>query len=133
MLAAYLPWLMTLASVLAVWRAKPGLLLLTGNSLLESGIKLAYWVFSFFYGEAIPVWMLPVTALLAIPVRGCCGRGASSRELGAARRCHGRDRIRRRGGLGFLRVRSRRGCCSCCRWRCSRSQLVRTPLRAREP
>lgn len=66
-LAAYLPWLITLAPVLEAWRAKPGLLLITGNSLLESGIKLAYWVFSFFYGEAIPVWMLPVTALLAIP------------------------------------------------------------------
>ncbi|MBZ5673167.1 MAG: hypothetical protein LAP61_02885 [Acidobacteriia bacterium] len=67
-LAAYLPWLMTFASVLAVWRAKPGLLLLTGNSVLETGVKLAYWVFSFFYGEAIPLWMLPVTAVLAIPV-----------------------------------------------------------------
>ena len=66
--AAFMPWLMTLASVLAAWRAKPGLLLLTGNSLFESCVKLAYWVFSFFYGEAIPVWMLPLTALLAIPV-----------------------------------------------------------------
>jgi uncharacterized membrane protein YtjA (UPF0391 family) len=75
-LAAYLPWLMTLASVVAVWRAKPGLLLLTSNSLLESGVKLAYWVFSFFYGEAIPVWMLPVTALLAIPVAWLLWTGA---------------------------------------------------------
>ena len=77
-LAAYLPWLLTLASVLAAWRAKPGLLLLTGNSLLESGVKLAYWVFSFFYGEAIPVWMLPVTALLAIPVAWLLWTGARS-------------------------------------------------------
>jgi uncharacterized membrane protein len=67
-LAAYLPWLMTLGSVLAVWRDKPGLLLVTGNTLAESGVKLAYWIFSFFYGEAIPIWMLPVTALLAIPI-----------------------------------------------------------------
>ncbi len=67
-LAAYLPWLLTLASVLAAWRTKPVLLLLTGNRLFETGVKLAYWFFSFFYGEAIPVWMLPVTALLAIPV-----------------------------------------------------------------
>jgi hypothetical protein len=66
-LAAYLPWLL-LTSMLAAWRAKPGLLLVTGNALAESGVKLAYWVFSFFYGEAIPVWMLPVTALLALPV-----------------------------------------------------------------
>ena len=77
-LAAYLPWLMTLASVLAVWRAKPALLLLTGNSFLESGVKLAYWVFSFFYGEAIPVWMLPVTALLSIPVAWLLWTGAKT-------------------------------------------------------
>jgi mannosyltransferase len=75
-LAAYLPWLLTLASVLTVWRDKPGLLLLTRNSLLEAGVKLAYWVFSFFYGEAIPVWMLPVTALLAIPVAWLLWTGA---------------------------------------------------------
>jgi hypothetical protein len=74
--AAYLPWLMTLGSVLAIWRAKPGLLLLTSNQLLESGVKLAYWIFSFFYGEAIPVWMLPVTALLAIPVAWLLWTGA---------------------------------------------------------
>ncbi len=76
-LAAYMPWLMTLASVLAVWRAKPSLLLLTGNGLLESGIKLAYWVFSFFYGEAIPVWMLPVTAVLTIPAVWLLWRGVA--------------------------------------------------------
>ena len=81
-LAAYLPWLMTLASVLAAWRAKPGLLLLTGNAILESGVKLAYWIFSFFYGEAIPVWMLPVTALLAIPVAWLLV-GLGGRELRA--------------------------------------------------
>ena len=75
-LAAYLPWLMTLGSVLAVWRAKPGLLLLTNNRVLESGVKLAYWIFSFFFGEAIPVWMLPVTALLAIPVAWLLWTGA---------------------------------------------------------
>ena len=80
-LAAYLPWLLTLASVLAVWRAKPGLLLLTRNSLLESGVKLAYWVFSFFYGEAIPVWMLPVTALLAVPVLWLLWTGARAARM----------------------------------------------------
>jgi hypothetical protein len=76
-LAAYLPWLLTLGSVLAAWRAKPDLLLLTGNRWLETGVKMAYWLFSFFYGEAIPVWMLPVTALLAIPVAWLLWRGAS--------------------------------------------------------
>jgi len=76
-LAVYLPWLVTLTSVLALWRAKPSLLLLTSNSLLETVIKLAYWVFSCFYGEAIPVWMLPVTALLAMPVAWLLWKGAS--------------------------------------------------------
>ncbi|MCU1335126.1 MAG: rane protein-like protein [Bryobacterales bacterium] len=75
-LAAYLPWVVTLASVLAVWRAKPGLLLITSNSLFESSVKSAYWFFSFSYGEAIPVWMLPVTALLAIPVLWLLWTGA---------------------------------------------------------
>ena len=79
-LAAYLPWLMTLASVLAAWRAKPELLLLTSNSLLESGVKLAYWAFSFLYGESIPVWMLPVTALLALPVTWLLWTGARRRR-----------------------------------------------------
>lgn len=74
-LAAYLPWLL-LTSMLASWRAKPGLLLVTGNTLEEAGVKLSYWIFSFFYGEAIPVWMLPVTALLAIPVAWLLWRGA---------------------------------------------------------
>jgi len=83
-LAAYVPWLMTLTSVLAAWRAKPGLLLLTGNSLLESGVKLAYWVFSFFYGEAIPMWMLPVTALLAIPVAWLLWAGISGARSACA-------------------------------------------------
>jgi hypothetical protein len=64
--------------MLAAWRAKPGLLLVTGNALAESGVKLAYWVFSFFYGEAIPLWMLPVTALLAIPVLWLLWTGAGS-------------------------------------------------------
>jgi len=75
-LAGYLPWLVTLGSVLAAWRTKPDLLLLTGNRWLETGVKLGYWLFSFFYGEAVPVWMLPVTALLAIPVAWLLWRGA---------------------------------------------------------
>jgi len=77
-IAAYLPWLMTLGSVLAIWRDKPGLLLLTSNRVLETGVKLAYWIFSFFYGEAVPVWMLPVTALLAIPVLWLLWMGAGT-------------------------------------------------------
>jgi hypothetical protein len=77
-LAAYIPWLTTLSSVFGAWRAKPGLLLLTSSRALESGIKLAYWMFSFLFGEAIPVWMLPVTALLALPVVWLIWRGGFS-------------------------------------------------------
>lgn len=77
-LAAYLPWIVTLSSVLAAWRARSGWLLLTDNRFLETGVKLAYWVFSFLYGEAISVWMLPVTALLAIPIAWLLWRGAQS-------------------------------------------------------
>jgi len=73
---AYLPWLATLASVVSIWQHKPGLLLVTDNRILETGLKLGYWVFSFLYGEAIPAWMLPVSALLAIPVLWLLWMGA---------------------------------------------------------
>ena len=123
---------MTLASVLAVWRAKPGLLLLTSNSLLESGVKLAYWAFSFFYGEAIPVWMLPVTALLAIPVAWLLWTGAR-----AARSWLLPAAVTALIGFagwpaGFPTRSVRRGCCFCCRWRCSRSRRERIQPARRE-
>jgi uncharacterized membrane protein len=75
-LIAYLPWLATLASVVSIWQSKPGLLLVTNSRILEAGVKLGYWGFSFLYGEAIPVWMLPVTVLLAIPVLWLLWQGA---------------------------------------------------------
>ena len=78
-LVAYLPWLLTLASVLTAWQAKPGLLLIANSRTLEWAVKLAYWVFSFFYGEAIPLWMLPVTALLALPIFWLLWTGARTR------------------------------------------------------
>jgi uncharacterized membrane protein len=80
-LLAYAPWLLTLASVLTAWQAKPGLLLIASNRTLEWGVKLAYWVFSFFYGESIPVWMLPVTAVLAIPVVWLLWTGARTARV----------------------------------------------------
>ena len=73
---AYLPWLATLVSVVSIWQSKPGLLLVTNSRILEAGVKLGYWGFSFLYGEAIPVWMLPVTALLAIPALWLLWMGA---------------------------------------------------------
>ena len=72
----YVPWLLTLASVLTAWQAKPGLLLIANNRALEWVVKLAYWVFSFSYGEAIPLWILPVTALLALPISWLLWTGA---------------------------------------------------------
>ena len=75
---AYLPWLATLASVVSIWQDKPGLLLVTDNRILETGVKLGYWGFSFLYGEAIPVWMLPVTVPLAIPVLWLLWMGAKA-------------------------------------------------------
>lgn len=74
-LASYVPWLM-LTSVLSAWRSRPGLLLVTGNNAAETGVKLGYGIFSFLYGEAIPVWMLPVTAILAIPAVWLLWRGS---------------------------------------------------------
>ena len=66
-LAAYLPWLATLPSVLRIWQTKPSPHLFTASILLETGIKLAYGSFSFLFGEAVPVWMLPITVLVAAP------------------------------------------------------------------
>jgi uncharacterized membrane protein len=77
-LLAYLPWLATLASVVSTWQAKPGLLLLTTSRPLELMVKLVYFAFSFLYGEAVPVWMLPVTALLTIPVLWLLWTGSSA-------------------------------------------------------
>jgi len=74
-LSAYLPWLM-FTSMLSDWRTKPGLLLVAGSALMETGIKLAYGAFSFLYGEATPLWMLPVTAVLAIPIAWLLWMGA---------------------------------------------------------
>src|SRR5581483_4020080 len=81
-LASYLPWL-TLTSMFSAWRSRPRLLLIAGNPIAETGIKLGYGIFSFLYGEAIPVWMLPVAALLAIPAAWLFWRG--SRSAGALR------------------------------------------------
>jgi hypothetical protein len=75
-LAAYLPWLATLLSVLRIWQTRPSPRLLTASILLETGIKLAYGSFSFLFGEAVPVWMLPVTMLVAVPSLWLLWRGA---------------------------------------------------------
>lgn len=65
-LIAYLPWIVTLAVALHRWGDK-SVYSLTGNPWLEQGVKLGYWFYSFAFGESIPIWLLPVTALLALP------------------------------------------------------------------
>lgn len=64
--AAYLPWLITLGGALSRWQHKETYNL-TGNAWLEQIVKLGYWFYSFAFGEAIPLWLLPVTILLALP------------------------------------------------------------------
>ncbi len=62
----YLPWLVTLSRALGQWRHSQ-VYSLTGNVWAEQVLKLAYWSYSFTFGEAIPLWLLPVTVVLAVP------------------------------------------------------------------
>ena len=62
----YLPWLMVLSGALGQWRHGQAYYL-TGNVWAEQLLKLAYWFYSFLFGEAIPLWLLPVTVVLAVP------------------------------------------------------------------
>ena len=62
----YLPWLVTLSRALGQWQ-QSRVYSLTGNLWIEEVLKLCYWLYSFTFGEAISLWMLPVTVLLALP------------------------------------------------------------------
>jgi hypothetical protein len=62
----YLPWLVTLSGALGQWR-RSAVYSLTGNLSAEQVLKLGYWFYSFTFGESTPIWLLPVTALLALP------------------------------------------------------------------
>jgi hypothetical protein len=62
----YLPWLLTLSGALGQWRHSQ-VYSLTGNVWTEQILKLGYWFYSFTFGEAIPLWVLPVTVVLALP------------------------------------------------------------------
>lgn len=62
----YLPWLVTLSGALNQWRHSQ-VYCLTGNIWAEQVLKLCYWLYSFTFGESIPVWLLPVTLVLALP------------------------------------------------------------------
>ena len=61
----YLPWLVTLSGALGQWQRQDQVYSLTGNLWAGQVLKLAYWFYSFTFGEAIPLWLLPVTVVLA--------------------------------------------------------------------
>jgi len=62
----YLPWLVTLAGALQQWE-RYSVYSVTGNIWAEQIVKLFYCFYSFTFGEAIPIWLLPATLLLVIP------------------------------------------------------------------
>jgi hypothetical protein len=64
--AAYAPWIATLSNALPRWSHKD-LYSLTSNAVIEPLLKLAYGSYSLAFGEAIPLWLLALSALLAGP------------------------------------------------------------------
>jgi len=63
--AAFLPGILTLASALPRWHRDP--YSLTGNGFLEAALKLAAGFYSLVFGEAIPIWLLALSAIVAGP------------------------------------------------------------------
>ena len=53
---------------------------LTGNIWTEQIAKLGYCVYSFAFGEAIPLWLLPVTLALALPYLWLFAAGVRQRR-----------------------------------------------------
>jgi hypothetical protein len=75
---AYAPWIWQLAASLGSWGSHARSYTLSGSSLLEVPVKLAYWSVSFVMGEAAPDAMLLLGGLL-IPVAAyLVWKGASS-------------------------------------------------------
>lgn len=62
----YLPWLVTLRGALGDWQHSQ-VYNLSGNPWTEQVLKLCYCFYSFTFGEAISMWLLPVTFLMALP------------------------------------------------------------------
>ncbi len=77
--ALYLPWLITLAGALQQWEHNQ-VHNLTGGFWAEQGIKVAYLFFSFTFGESIPIWLLPITLVLALPCLWLVVSGARLRS-----------------------------------------------------
>ncbi len=65
-LAAYAPWLWTLASALAKWSARSEPYRLTGSRWAEPLVQAGFTLFSFLFGEAPPAWLLPLTIPLGV-------------------------------------------------------------------
>jgi len=64
--ALYLPWLITLTGALQQWEHNQ-VHTLTASIWAEQLVKVAYCFYSFTFGESIPIWLLPITLLLALP------------------------------------------------------------------
>ena len=75
----YIPWLVALIGALGRWRHGQ-VYSLTGNLWAEQVIKLCYWFYSFTFGESIPVWLLPITLVLALPCLWLLVSGARLRR-----------------------------------------------------
>lgn len=75
----YVPWLLTLAGSLQQWE-RYSVHSMTGNIWAEQIVKLFYCFYSFTFGEAIPVWLLPVTLLIVIPCLWLLFSGAQQRN-----------------------------------------------------
>ena len=75
----YLPWLVTLSGALGQWRHSQ-VYALTGKLWAEQLLKLCYWFYSFAFGESVPLRLLPVTALLALPCLWLVVSGARLRR-----------------------------------------------------
>ncbi len=76
----YLPWLYRLLTFLPTWGKKGGnLYALTGATVFEIPVKLAYWAFSFTMGEAVPDPVLIFGAIVGLGVSVLLIAGARRR------------------------------------------------------
>jgi len=74
--AGYLPWVWRLVASVASWGSNGRSYTLTGSSVLEVPVKLAYWSMSFVMGEAVPDAVLLLGGLLVPLVLVVAWRGA---------------------------------------------------------
>jgi hypothetical protein len=63
---ALVPWLWRLSSSLSAWRAHQGVYAVTGSTLAEIPVKIAYWALSLVIGETAPDPILVVGGLLVV-------------------------------------------------------------------